>query len=374
MNPYQGCEHACVYCDARSDRYYLHKDFEETIYYKKNAPELLENKLKHMPSIDRDVIAFGGMCDAYQPIEKDLHLSEKLLQIMLKYRYPVTLSTKSVLIRRDLALLNEIGKNSGSCITAFTITTTNQEIWRFLEPRTAPPEERFQIIREIKEHFPHIQIGVNFMPIVPLLEDSQDNIEAVIKGAAIAGVDYILAAPGVTLRDRQGDFFLTALNRYDPVIGQRFQEFYLPQNPDGRKKQNLADYHHRINVLIKNICLQYHIPMRARRWIPPDFRRINYLIAEELLNQAYQAQNQNANSSELFWAGQKIQNLNTSYIDPAGHQKSIPNVILPIRVKQIIDQILSNLLKNSNNIISLAKSDNLNLDSFLHKQLKDKSN
>ena len=78
LNPYNGCEHACVYCDARSDRYYLHKDFENTVYVKVNAAQLLEKRLKGTRSLLQDVVAIGGTCDAYQPMKKNMKIQPKI--------------------------------------------------------------------------------------------------------------------------------------------------------------------------------------------------------------------------------------------------------------------------------------------------------
>ena len=147
LNPYNGCEHACTYCDARSDRYYLHEDFEERIYYKANAAQLLDQKLTNTRTWLPDVIAMGGTCDAYQPAEATYEISNALLKVVLKHRYRVILSAKSTLIRRDLLLLEEIGKSSW-CTVAFTITTLDPKVVQFLEPRTASPEESNIIRRE----------------------------------------------------------------------------------------------------------------------------------------------------------------------------------------------------------------------------------
>jgi DNA repair photolyase len=247
------------------------------------------------------VIAFGGTCDAYHPAEDLGHITEKLLKIVLKYRYPLVLSTKATLIQRDFPLLDAIGE-AAYCTVGFTITTMDPQIAKFLEPRVDFGIKRLDLIRKIRSHYPHIQVGINFMPMIPLLEDTEANIESIISKSAAAGAQFVQGGPGVTLRDRQADFFYQAFEQYNPNLYQQFRMFWKNNPPN-------SPYYREKNQFFRDICLKYQIPMRAKRWIPNDFRKENYLIAEDLLNRAYYAQIGGQPYSDMQWAGFTIQNL-----------------------------------------------------------------
>src|SRR6056297_3355484 len=165
LNPYRGCEHACVYCDGRSERNYLHDDFEGMIFYKKNAPKLLKYKLKNARNLIPDIIAAGGTCDAYQPAEKKFKITQKILKIVKKYRWPICISTKNTLIQRDLEIFDQIGKDTYAAIN-FSFSTVNDEIAKYFEPGASSPSERLEVINLISRQFPNINVGINYMPII----------------------------------------------------------------------------------------------------------------------------------------------------------------------------------------------------------------
>ena len=308
INAYSGCEHACIYCDARSNRYYLHKDFDETIYVKENAAQILEKRIKNAKTLLPDVVALGGVNDSYQPAELEYENTRKILEVLNKYKLPVNISTKSVLVKRDLDILEQIAKDTW-CSIAFTITTTDQDMADFLEPAASTIKERFDAIRYIYNKHPKIHVGVNFMPIVPFLEDDEENIENVIRIGKESGSDYILFAPGMTLRDNQKDFFINKLKSRYPKIVDKFLALY-----DGKLSPN-RDYTQEINKMAMEYCKKYGISMRLKRWIPKDFRKLNYIAAEKLLNEAYYNQIQGKKYYKLQMAGLNIQNLTESILN-----------------------------------------------------------
>jgi len=307
-NPYNGCEHACIYCDARSERYYLQADFDETIFVKINAPQLLENQLKNSRSMLPDVVAMAGTCDAYQPAEAQYKITQKMLQILLKYHYPLTLSTKSILVKRDVELFEAIALDTW-CSIAFTVTSCDPSIVKFLEPRTATSQERFEAIRFFKENAPHVKVGVNFMPIVPLLEDSDENLENVIRNASEVNADYVLFAPGVTLRDKQADFFLSRLQQTYPQIYPEFSKRFGPRSPPN------SQYYTNMQRKLMKLCEHYHLAVHVPRWITNDFRKVNYQIAQILLNEFEMQKRLGQPADQLFWIAQNIQNLEESILD-----------------------------------------------------------
>lgn len=189
INPYRGCEHGCVYCYARPMHEYLGfssgLDFETKIMVKKDAPELLEKGFQSK-SYTPQVIILSGNTDCYQPIEKKLQISRRLLKVFLKYKNPVGIITKNSLIERDLDILIELNKLSLVGVT-ISIPTLNKEIASVMEPRTSTPSRRLQTVENLSKA--GIYVNVNIAPVVPGLTD--DTIPFVIKSAADAGAKSV---------------------------------------------------------------------------------------------------------------------------------------------------------------------------------------
>ena len=310
LNSFNGCEHACTYCDARSDRYYLHQDFDKTIYIKTNAATLLDTKFKNTRTLEKDVIAMAGTSDGYQPAEKTSENTKKILQVILKHGFPVNISTKNKLIVRDLDLFNAIAQKSWANI-AFTITSVDQDLTNFLEPRASPITDRFAAINQISQYFPEINVGINLMPIIPLLHDNHNDLEELIRKGKEAGAQYILFAPGVTLRDNQGQFFLKRLKKY--LEGKNkielFHQFASIFGPDGKHPQA---YYHQKNLEILELCQKYKMSIEVPRWIPSDYRKENYKAAEMLLIKARNLKFHGKPYKDIYWAGMNINNLKQS--------------------------------------------------------------
>jgi len=199
LNTYSGCAHACIYCDARSQRYYI-EDFENEVIIKTNFDKKLDQRFKRARTLLPDVIAPGGVNDAYQPIEKKIENTKKILEVIAKYKFPINIATKSDLITRDIDILQKIA-NDTWCTVGFSISTTNEELAKFLEPHSSRPFERFKALTKIKKEAPNIQVGIYFIPIIPFLSDNDENLEEVVKKSKDAGADFVLFAPGLTLRD-----------------------------------------------------------------------------------------------------------------------------------------------------------------------------
>lgn len=173
LNPYQGCELGCVYCYARNSHEYwgygAGLDFESKILVKKNAPELLEKKIKSK-NWEAFPISLSGNTDCYQPIEKKLQITRKLLEVFLKYRHPVGIITKNALIQRDIDLLSSLAKDN--LVSVFlSITSLNEETRRILEPRTASIKKRLETLEKLN----HLGIPTNVMmaPIIPSINSHE---------------------------------------------------------------------------------------------------------------------------------------------------------------------------------------------------------
>lgn len=208
MNVYRGCSHGCVYCDSRSKCYHFTHDFED-IEVKQNAPELLEEALRKKRK--RCVIGTGSMCDPYIPIEKELCLTRRCLEIIDRYNFGAAVLTKSDLVLRDLDLLSSINKKA-KAVVQMTITTADDELCKILEPGVCPTSRRVQVLRECKER--GIPTVVWLSPLLPFTNDTQENIDAIFGFCAEAGVKAILCfGIGLTLREGNREYFYAALER-----------------------------------------------------------------------------------------------------------------------------------------------------------------
>ncbi|WP_016833514.1 PA0069 family radical SAM protein, partial [Herbaspirillum lusitanum] len=185
LNPYRGCEHGCVYCFARPTHAYLGLspglDFESRIFAKTNAPELLLRELAK-PSYIPETITVGINTDAYQPCERELQITRRVLQILSDCRHPAALITKSALIERDIDLLAAMAAKD-QAIVAVTITTLDPAIARTLEPRAASPARRLRVIRTLAEA--GIPVSVSIAPVIPFV--TEPDLERVMEAAVEAG-------------------------------------------------------------------------------------------------------------------------------------------------------------------------------------------
>jgi DNA repair photolyase len=186
INPYQGCEHGCIYCYARPSHSYLDLspglDFETRIFYKPNAAaRLLEEWQK--PGYECKPITIGSNTDPYQPAEKSLRITRQLLKLFLEYRHPVNIITKSHLISRDIDLLGELASNR-LCSVAVSIPTISADLKRIMEPRVPAASARFNAISALSRA--GVSVSVLVAPIIPAINDGE--IESILEAASSAGV------------------------------------------------------------------------------------------------------------------------------------------------------------------------------------------
>jgi DNA repair photolyase len=197
LNPYRGCEHGCIYCFARPTHSYLGlspgMDFESKIFAKVNAPELLRQELAR-PSYVPEPIALGVNTDAYQPCERSLKITRRILEVLHECEHPVGLITKSSLIERDIDLLAAMAAK-GQASAAITITTLDPKIARTLEPRAAAPARRLRTIRTLTDA--GIPVGVSIAPVIPFVTepDLERVMEAAFKAGALHANYIVLRLP-----------------------------------------------------------------------------------------------------------------------------------------------------------------------------------
>jgi DNA repair photolyase len=274
---------------------------------KTNIDKILDQKIKRSRTLLPDVIGPGGVCDAYQPIELEVENTLKILKVIEKHKYPLNIATKSNLITRDIEILNSIARDTW-CTVGFSITTINEELAQFLEPHSSPPKERLEALKQIKQKAPNVQVGTYFMPIIPFLEDNDENLDAVIKKSKEAGADFILFSPGLTLRDAQADFFIKKLkeSKYNHVVKPLLNLYDGQMSPPN-------GYVHKMHQKLLALCQKYNIAVREKRWIPKDYRKWNYKISELLLVKDYMDELILGKSNKSFyWAGLTLNNLEES--------------------------------------------------------------
>lgn len=185
INPYRGCEHGCIYCYARPSHAYWDLspglDFETRLIAKTNAAQVLEQQLGK-PGYICAPINLSSNTDPYQPIEREQRLTRRLLEVLLRYRHPVTIVTKGSLILRDLDLLAELASQRLAAVM-ISLTTLDDELKRTLEPRAAAPKARLRAIRVLREA--GVPVGVLCSPMIPMINDSE--LERLLEAAKDAG-------------------------------------------------------------------------------------------------------------------------------------------------------------------------------------------
>ncbi|MFD0977153.1 PA0069 family radical SAM protein [Salinimicrobium gaetbulicola] len=213
LNPYQGCEHGCVYCYARNSHEYWGYgpglDFEQKILVKRNSVELLEKKLRSK-NWQAAPIILSGNTDCYQPIERKLKITRQLLQVFLKYKHPVGIITKNALIQRDIDILQELAKDNLVRVN-LSITSLDEKTRQLLEPRTASIKKRLQTIEKLHER--GIPVNVMMAPIIPSINSHE--ILPLVKEIAergACGVGYTV----VRLNGAIGEVFSTWIRKTMP--------------------------------------------------------------------------------------------------------------------------------------------------------------
>ncbi len=291
LNPYQGCYHDCVYCDGKADFYRMQKPFGTVIKYKRNTITVLRRffekkglistkkpKLtKYIPIKSQKPVKFllgigGGVCDVYQPPEKKIGITRKILKHCLEYEVPIFILTKnSVLIQRDLDLLQQINDTS-FCRVGFSVSLADPKLKVLVEPYSPSTESRFRMIKKLNNL--GIESGGIFLPIIPLIGDTQENLEGIVKRAKEVNTKFLLHG-GMSLKPGNKEDFFQFLSVYYPSLLPRYKEIYSHffwPDPSLYKSPNLE---------VHQLCKEKNI----QEWIPryvPDGK-----IAENLLSAAH---------------------------------------------------------------------------------------
>lgn len=236
MNLYRGCCHGCIYCDSRSDCYHI-DDFD-TVRAKENCIEILRDELRR--KVRTGVIGTGAMSDPYNPFEKDERLTEKALMLIDAYNFGVTVITKSALITRDIDLYKQISEHS-PVLCKMTVTTCDDDLCRKIEPNVSVSSERFDALAKMSSA--GLKTGITLMPVLPFIEDSEENVLGIVRKAHECGVKYIYPAFGMTLRMNQREHYYRELDKLFPGLSDKYRRYYGERyecvSPNAKKLWNV---------------------------------------------------------------------------------------------------------------------------------------
>lgn len=220
MNIYRGCCHGCIYCDSRSECYRI--DHFDTVTAKENALQIIRDELRRKTK--KGVVGTGAMSDPYNPFEQKELLTRHALELCDAFGFGVAIATKSPLIVRDTDILSDIAEHS-PVLCKMTITTADDVLAKKIEPGVAPSSERFAAVKHLTDQ--GIFTGILLMPVLPFLEDNKENVLAIIEKADESGARFIYPAFGMTMRDRQREWYLEKLDVLFP--GEGLSERYRKQ-------------------------------------------------------------------------------------------------------------------------------------------------
>ena len=243
MNLYRGCSHGCIYCDSRSRCYHMEHDFED-IEVKANAIELLERELRRKRS--RCMLSTGSMTDPYIPLEEELGSVRRALALAHRYGFGFTLITKSARVLRDLELLKAINDDT-KCVVQMTLTTCDEALCRKIEPHVSTTRERVEALKELRKA--GISTVVWLSPILPFLNDTEENIRGIVEHCVDAGVRGVICfGMGLTLRDGNREYFYRQLDRLFPGMKERYIRAY------GSRYQLLSPRNGELMELFHTLC------------------------------------------------------------------------------------------------------------------------
>jgi DNA repair photolyase len=257
MNLYRGCQHQCIYCDSRSACYQI-EDFNHEVLVKSNAIELLEKELARKRV--KGAIGTGSMNDPYMPLEAERQMTRQALEVIARYHFPVHVQTKSDLVLKDIDILREI--NRVYAVVSFTVTCADDELSRKVEPGAPVSSRRMEAMRRLREE--GIHSGIMLMPVLPFIEDTEENITRIVEQAYENRAEYIVAFFGMSLRDRQRAYFYQKLDLLFPGLRKIYEQTY------GDHYSCMVPGADGLNKLFEDLCRRYKIPTRIPTILDQD--------------------------------------------------------------------------------------------------------
>jgi DNA repair photolyase len=257
LNIYRGCSHGCKYCYGRKSHEYMNSEnFEEEIFVKTNILEHLEKELSNK-KWKKEIINIGGVCDSYQEIEKDYKLMPDILKLMIKYKNPIIISTKSDLILRDIDLINELSQFTYVNIP-ICITSCSDKVSAKVEPGASLPLKRFNVLKELKRTKAYNALHI--MPILPFLADDEKSLEIIVGWAAEAEVSYMLT--GVL-------YMIGGIRkRYLKFIETEFPEYYSSYLEIYEKGGASKEYKNKVHAFLAKMREKYKVNNSYAKFLP----------------------------------------------------------------------------------------------------------
>lgn len=246
MNLYKGCCHGCIYCDSRSECYQI--DNFDQVRVKKDTSTILSKNL--LSKKKKGVVGIGAMSDTYNPFEEKLEVTRTALKMIRDTGFGVCIDTKSPLIVRDIDLLQEIS-NKHSAIVKVTITCNDDVMSKKLEKNVAVSSKRFEAVKQLNDA--GIFCGILMMPLLPYINDTEENVIGIIEKAYRAGAKFIYPSFGLTMRNRQREHLYKHLDCDFPGLSDKYRSMY-------HENYNCRSMHaNRLAAIFKQECKKYGI-------------------------------------------------------------------------------------------------------------------
>ena len=219
MNIYRGCSHGCIYCDSRSLCYRI-ENFDQ-IRAKQDALRIIRADL--LKKRNRGVVATGAMSDPYNPLEEEHKLTRNALELLNAYRFGAAIATKGRLVIRDINILKDIQAHS-PVLVKMTITTADDNLCGIIEPNAPLSSERFAAVKTLSDN--GVYAGILMMPILPFIEDMEENIITIVRKAKENGARFVYPAIGMTLRRGNREYYYEKLDEHFPGIKEKYIKKY----------------------------------------------------------------------------------------------------------------------------------------------------
>jgi DNA repair photolyase len=261
INPYRGCQHACVYCFARGNHQYLGydsgRDFETRIIVKVNAVEVLREELRR-PSWNRERVMIATACDPYQQAEVKYRLTRGILEALTERANPMSMLTKSPTILRDIDVFQGLAAVTHSTV-AFSVPTLNEEVWKKTEPGTSKPIKRLEAMEKLAAA--GITVGVMLAPVIPGVTDDRESLETVVRAAAEHGASFI-ADNVLHLKPGTKEWFMPFLREAYPHLLPRYIRYY-------RGAYAPESYTEQVHAVVQELREKWGMIERSQRPVEP---------------------------------------------------------------------------------------------------------
>ncbi len=260
FSPYSACQHGCMYCDGRAEKYYVDGEFDKDIVIRKNIPELLAKEIQTLK--EPGFISIGsGISDAYQPVEESEELMKRCAAEIALTDYPVTLLTKSALVMRDIDVWKDVHQRSGFLLMV-SLTFLDDNLRKVFEPGASSVDDRLAMIESFKKA--GMYVGVLAMPFIPFISDTDENMWSLFVKLKSLGVDFIMPG-GLTLRPgRQKDVFVELIKNEYPEHSKGLEAIYKENRQSGN---SIYSYRESFNKRTQPVLSELEMPVGIPHYV-----------------------------------------------------------------------------------------------------------